>query len=62
MIINLKICRVLMARGDFVPTMCAAFCSRERATCPNWQGWLEESPEVEVNYLENPNHERDRKE
>lgn len=60
MIINLKICRVLMARGDFIPSMCAAYCRKSRATCPNWQGWLEESPEAEVKEYDpsNPDHER----
>ena len=59
MIITNKICRISMARGSFIPTMCA-LCNKQRATCPNWQGWLEESPEAEVKEYDpsNPDHER----
>lgn len=59
MLINLKICRVNMARRNFIPIHCS-LCNRKREACPNWQGWLEESPEAEVKEYDpsNPDHER----
>lgn len=46
-LVNLKICRVNMARGAFIPVHCA-LCNHKRENCPNWQEWLEECPQFEV--------------
>lgn len=56
--VNKQVCDRLKGKGEFRPIHCS-LCSKQRATCPNWQKWLESSQEVEIPLIDRPDSERD---